>query len=278
MIGGIKKAVHKISAVKRMSMWRKTEFFGIKYGTIRDLMFDGGLFDLLGKGMIMNTVKSTVPILEWMIKHDLFPGKVGFFGGVDNALNDLIFNFMKFAGIEGYDWSKVKTDRPTQAAFAQVFLEYLKFIFLPAWNKAELLLSRDISNQTDETDLKLRKHLWKLHRMLLPKSIFAFMQEHLRFPNMSIKVIDYSNAGKEDRKKLDEYRKQLGILDGSGKNTMLEGLKKIWTQIQEMPDAELKKQANLLRGTMAKAEFEAKYTGDYVFLNQLKQYWGAIKN
>ena len=45
-----------------------------------------------------------------------------------------------------------------------------------------------------------------------------------------------------------------------------------------MPDAELKKQADLLRGTMAKAEFEAKYTGDYVFLNQLKKYWDAIKN
>ena len=48
---------------------------------------------------------------------------------------------------------------------------------------------------------------------------------------MKIKIIDYSNASKEDRKKLDEYRKQLGILDDSGKNTLLEGLKKIWTQI-----------------------------------------------
>ena len=97
-----------------MKMWRETPFFGILYGTVRDLMFNAGLFDLLSKGMIMNTVGSTIPILTWMIKHGLFPGKTGFFGGVENALNDLIFNFMEFAGIKGYDWSKSKmaTDKP----------------------------------------------------------------------------------------------------------------------------------------------------------------------
>ena len=42
-----KNVRRKISVAKRMSMWRDTEFYGIKYGTARDLMFHGGLFDLL---------------------------------------------------------------------------------------------------------------------------------------------------------------------------------------------------------------------------------------
>ena len=117
-----------------MGMWRDVEWFGIKYGTIRNLMFDGGLFELLNRSTIMNTVGSVVPILDWMVKNGLLAGKKSFFFGVDNALGSLMSQFFEFAGIKGYDWKNFETQKKAQAGFAQSFLEYFKFRFLPIWN------------------------------------------------------------------------------------------------------------------------------------------------
>lgn len=110
-----------------------------------------------------------------------------------------------------------------------------------------------------------------------PKGIFEFMYKQLRFPNMKIKVIDYSNAGWGDRKKLDEYRKQMGILDAKGKDKTLKDWQGIWSKIGGMSDSQLEESINSLRELMKKAEFEARFTGDYTYLKQLKQHWDRLE-
>lgn len=265
-------AKRKASVVKRMSMWRDVEWFGIKYGTIRNLMFDAGLFELLTRGTIMNTVGSVVPVLEWMVKKGLMPGKKSWLG-VDNALSDLMQNFFEFAGIKGYDWNKVKTSKKVLAGFAQSFLEYFKFKFLPVWNWIEGLLSKDISNQTPGTEKVLRRALIKLHETILPKNIFKFMLQHLRFPTMQVNLIDYSNADAQGKKKIDEYKAKLGIPSLAEKEGILGQWSSIWGKIGQMPDAALETSIEKLKAQIQKAEFEARFTGDYTYFKQLKQYW-----
>ena len=60
------------------------------------------------------------------------------------------------------------------------------------------------------------------------KGMFEFMYNHLRFPNMKIRLINYSNANSKDKQKLDKYREEMGILDVKGKDRILKGLYKVW--------------------------------------------------
>ena len=57
----------------------------------------------------------------------------------------------------------------------------------------------------------MRKQIWVLHKMLQPKSIFAFMQEHLRFPNMKVKIVDESNANASELKMIWGFKRKLGL-------------------------------------------------------------------
>ena len=75
-----------------------------------------------------------------------------------------------------------------------MFLEYLKYKVLPQWNTVEALLSDNITYKTPESEKKLSAGIALLNTMMLPKSLFEFMYKHLRFPNMKVKIVDYSNA------------------------------------------------------------------------------------
>jgi len=84
-------------------------------------------------------------------------------------------------------------------------------VVIPQWNVCEQLLSDDITFRTKETKKKLSDALDKLHFMFDEYSIFSFMRDHLRFPNMKVTVIDYPNANFLQRLTLDLFRKQQGI-------------------------------------------------------------------
>ena len=43
-----------------------------------------------------------------------------------------------------------------------------------------------------------------------------------------------------------------------------------------MSESELRRTTDLLRNAMQKAELEARFTGDYTYFNQLKQYWDKL--
>ena len=50
-----------------------------------------------------------------------------------------------------------------------------------------------------------------------------------------------------------------------------------WDKIGSMSDENLDKFINTLKGLMQKAEFEARFSGDYTYLKQLKQYWDRLE-
>ena len=206
-----KRAWRKAQAAEAIYELRDEEVGGVKYGGVRDFWLDSGALDLFANNTIMGTVGATTPLIDFLIKKGMFPEAPK--ADKANRIHDLMHWFFEKAGIKGYSWKQVMVDEPSQAGFAQVFLEYLKYKVLPQWNKVEKLLSNDITYKTKATHEKLLKGIHLINFMMSENGIFAFMNKHLRFPNMAIKLIDYSNAKGEERKKLDGYRKAMGIPD-----------------------------------------------------------------
>lgn len=222
----------------------------------------------------MGTVGAAIPLLDFLVGKGILPK--GTKVEKANRIHDLMSWFFNMASISGYDWKQVMGDEPTQAGFAQVFLEYLKYKVLPQWNIVEKLLSDEITYKTEDTNAKLLKGVVKLNTLMSQKGIFAFMYKHLRFPNMKIKVIDYSNAHFWEKWKLDSYREQMGIPDDKGKDKILKSWQGIWGKIGSMSDVQLESSINDLKKLMQKAEFEARFSGDYTYLKQLKQFWDRL--
>ena len=269
-----KRLARKAQAALAIKEWRGIKAAGVKYGDVRDFWLDSGALDLFANGQIMGTVGAAIPLIDFLIGRGILPK--GPKAEKANRIHDLMSWFYEMAGIKGYDWKQVVGDEPSQAGFAQVFLEYLKYKVLPQWNRVEQLLSDEITYKTADTNAKLLKGVVKLNTLMSQKGIFNFMYKHLRFPNMEIKIIDYSNAHFWQKWKLDSYRKEMGIPDAKEKNRILKGLQKVWGQIPNMNDSELKRTQDLLKNALKKGEFEARFTGDYTYVKQLKQYWDRL--
>lgn len=134
---------------------------------------------------------------------------------------------------------------------------------IPAWNKTETLLHNLFSfygskDKKEKLKLALTKQIYNLNKLFTQKSIVDFIYDHLRFPNMKVKVIDYSNATKAQRKQIDEYRKKMGIPDDEEKKKILKQLNRL-DEIKESDKimAEMKE----LRKIINKAKFESRFTG-----------------
>ena len=270
-----KRLARKAKAAYTVKMWRSTPGKGFTYGDVRDFWLESGALDLFANGQIMGTVGAAIPLLQFLIKKNMLPKAPN--AAKSNEIHNLMHWFYGMAGIKGYDWKQVVGDEASQAGFAQVFLEYLKYKVLPQWNRVEKLLSNEITYGTQKTQSRLTKGVMRLNALMSQKSLFDFMYRHLRFPNMKIRLIDYSNAGLLDRIKLNQYRKEMGIPDAKGKNTILNTWQGIWSKIGGMPDSQLEESINSLRELMKKAEFEARFSGDYTYLKQLKQFWDRLE-
>ena len=205
----VTKAMRAIAAKKRLDMWRDFGSHGIKYGAVRDFMIDNGVIWLFNKGLIVNTVATAIPLIEKLVGMNVIERG----DGAKNitAMHHLMWSFYKYAGINGYEWKN--SDYVSQAGFAQCFLEYLCFKVLPQWNKVEQLLSNDITFKTDKTKKEMKTGIETLLAILSGPGLFQFMKEHLRFPNMRVNLIDYSNANQYPgaKEKLDKYRESMGI-------------------------------------------------------------------
>ena len=102
------------------------------------------------------------------------------------------------------------------------------------------------------------------------------MYDHLRFPNMKVRIIDYSNADADQKKRLDKYRKGLGIPDAKGKDDIIKQWQMLWGEMGDMTDGQVDTLIKTLRSYIAKAEFEARYTGDYTYFKQLTKFWEML--
>ena len=252
--------------------------FGIRYGNVRNLMFDGGVLDLFSSGQIHNSVQVAIPIIDFFVKN-------GIIKKFDQDLGDdiqttplasLAWNFFNFVNIRGFDWKQMFSDLPSQQAFAQIFLEYISFKIIPQWNRVEDALGNYITSRDEKSKHVLNDSINRLLILFRPPLLFGFMKKYLRFPNMELRLIDYSNATAEQRKKLDGYRKNLGIPNDKEKDTILKTWFGLWGKMSEMTDVELQKNIDLLQPLMQKAQYEAKFTGDIRYLDQLKKVWVAF--
>ena len=232
-----KRVARKVMTAKMLADWRAATAFGINYGDVRDFWIDSGILDLFNNNTVMGTAGAAIPLLEFLRKK----GILGKAPKADraNVLHDLMWNFFNFAGIKGYTWEQVKGDEAAQAGFAQVFLEYMRYKVLPQWNDVEKLLSDDITYRTGDSHKNMVRGVGLLLKLMSSKSLFDFMYKYLRFPNMEVKLIDYSNANWVERLMLDKYRKQMGILDAEGKETLLKKLQEKWHKVINAPDEQL---------------------------------------
>jgi hypothetical protein len=270
-----KRQLRKAQALATINEWRGTVASGVKYGDVRDFWLDSGALDLFANNSIMGTAGAAIPLIDFLVGRGILPKAPK--ADKANRIHDLMHWFFEKAGIKGYTWKQVMGDEVSQAGFAQVFLEYLRYKVLPQWNNVEKLLSDEITYKTQDTQKKLLKGVVTLNTLMSQKGIFDFMYKHLRFPNMQVKLIDYSNASRSDRDKLDKYREAMGIPDAKGKDSILKMLQGKWDKIGSMSDENLDKFINTLKGLMQKAEFEARFSGDYTYLKQLKQYWDRLE-
>lgn len=188
-----KRLKRKAQAAYAIKQWRTTPGPGFTYGDVRNFWLDSGALDLFANGQIMGTVGAAIPLIDFLVGKGMLPK--GPNAEKANRIHDLMSWFYGMAGIKGYDWKQVVGDEPSQAGFAQVFLEYLKYKVLPQWNLVEKLLSDEITYKTQKTQSRLVKGIMLLNNLMSQKSLFKFMYKHLRFPNMEVRLIDYSNAG-----------------------------------------------------------------------------------
>ena len=90
-------------------------------------------------------------------------------------------------------------------------LEYFGLLIMPLWNRVEKMLKHVISNNGDGTTA-LVKSIKKLTKLFGLNSIMEFLSKHLRFKNMKTIVIDETNAGFSQRRQIEKFKKELGIL------------------------------------------------------------------
>ena len=259
----------------RIKEWKKQEFNGISYGKVRDLMLGGGIVASFNRKQIKNTTLTAIPILEQLIKMNVLskaPSPEG--GGKRTAMHDLMWTYFNWTGdVKDYNWKNAATNLPSQAGFAQSFLEYLIFNVMPQWNVVEQLLMDDVTYQTDDTAKKLAKAILNLHAKFDKGSILKFLDEHLRFPNMKVKLLTLSNARGNDRDKILKYMKDLGILNPKEKNKELQTWQTMWPNLSSLTDKELHANMKTMMERMKSAQIEVKATGDLTYMNQLKKFY-----
>jgi len=271
----VKNIGKAISGGVRLMSWRREEAFGLKYGAVRDFMIDGGVLDMLERGKVNNTLAVALPLIAWLVKLKVIPKGSDADGAT--AMHHLMQAYFKWNHINGYDWSKFKNQIVEQSAFAQVFLEYLNFKVLPEWNKAETCLSDAITYHTKETKGGMYKQLAILHKLFTENSIMEFMSKYLRFPNMEVTVIDYSNVGAGplgwvDKASLDKFRQARGIPTPEKKKEILTQWEKMAQGVNGLGITFLKMFIASLTKQLSVAQYEAKYTGDSSYANTLGEY------
>lgn len=260
----------------RLWSWRGEEAAGIKYGTVRDFMIDEGVIKMFNDGTVTAPVKKAIPLIEFLKKKFFLPKAPE--EKDTTAMHDLIWGFLRWAGIKGYSWEATKQNPAIQAGFAQSLLEYFAYIVMPEWNKAETLLTDAISYHTDEAKDAMKKELVALHTLFLPQSIFKFLDEHIRFPLIETNVIDYDNADDDQIGLLDKYRIDSGYYSRQQKAGIIEDWDEWVTSgtFRGIDDSKLEANYETLKNILKKAGGEKKYTGDSSFYNKVMGWFMAF--
>lgn len=263
--GTIGKVLQTGMSSLKLALWRQTKFHGVSYGDVRDFMLDNGILEWFNQGRILGPIGKAESIVNLLRTKS--PSPFSEFSDKNHPwLYSLVWKVLSSHGIKPDSWDRVWDSldhhKEEQAGFAQSLLEYFGLVVIPSWNKTERMLHNLFSfngskEKKEKLKLGLTKQIFRLTKLFTKKSIIDFIYDHLRFPNMKVNVIDYSNATDEQRKKIDEYKKKLGIPDKNEKKKILKSLNK-----DPGDDVEALKQEMLRIGAqLKKAKFEYRFTG-----------------
>ena len=231
------------------------QFDGINYGDIRDFWFSSGANKLFAHDALVNAKAAAAPLLDVLMinngKKHIWPNAWKIVKGIEPIMY-LMKNYFYTMNIKA-NTKNLFRDSQAKAAFSQVFLEYFMYYVYPRWCKLERILSDLITNvgaAGDSWGDVLNKGLGKVAKgaSLLAYhmrwKVFAnYLHEHLRFPNMTINLMDYPDVERrgddEGKKKLDEYREKMGLPTLDKKTSVLKMIRGLWNKISEMSDGAL---------------------------------------
>ena len=249
-----------------------------RYASVRTLMMDWGIAHLFDKP-IMSPPSQAAHIVEGMTKHgmwDVWPlgKKAGTIGYMLPLLGEVLTK--RYGAAQGV-FDRACEDPTVVQTFARSFLEYFGYIVLPQWKLVDRMIMDYTGNGGDET--KIQEQIGKLADLFLQKTIVDWVMDHIRFRNMKVNVIDYANAeGEEQRKMLDGYRRKRGILTPLERAQFVNTCEQTVKNLGKMSPSQLKGTLVSLEGAVKKAAYEAKYTGDHGFEEDLRKYYTLVWN
>ena len=264
-----------------------------KFNMLQQIMWALDLDKFFNKdGLIMGPINATSWILESLRGSEILEF------GVVNANEDSmsrwggLYNLLIWV-LDSNGWKANDTvkkellsgrDPSFPTAVARVFLDYFGYIVMPKWGKVENLFNEFLADPAGTDEKPLLSAISDVFAVLNKQKILDFIFDHLRFPNALIKLIDYSTEGltEEQRKELDKYREKMGIPTPQKKKERIGQLEKIFSGLKSSSPDQLKSVLLSLADELKMADYEASYTHDGSYLEQLKKYykhfWAAYKS
>lgn len=276
---------------KRMKMWLDTEWFGIKYFTIRDFMLDKYVLGALGgKKQITGPMQNANIIMRLLVDGFNFPqdtkhdNKDHWYSsdartGETPFLHHLMWAFFgKDSNIKGADLSQLDNDNQVRSAFGQSLLEYFIYKVFPQWNVVEKALADDATFHSKITEKKMSSALLALAQLFTSSSILEFLFNQLRFPNAEITLIGPSNARTgENLEKLRLAYASAGLTYGKQKQENLNKWKGLWNDASKLKDEDLERNLQMIQKELGKAKYEAKYTYNTDYAEQIEKIFLALQ-
>lgn len=240
---------------------------GLSYGDVRDMMMDGGILNMFSSRQILAPISKASSLIKLLLDRKiLHPAS---HKNNEPVLHDLMWEFfVNRRKIAGYDWNKMQTDEYAQAGFSQSLLEYFGLMILPLWNRVEKMLKHVISNNGDGTPT-LVKSIKKLTKLFGLNSIMEFLSRHLRFKNMKTILIDETNAGFSQRRQIEKFKKELGILSQFEKEMARRRILKLMSSSDQK---EIEEGLAYIGKIMGPLKLEAKSTGQTAFVKSMLAY------
>ena len=240
---------------------------GVSYGDVRDMMMDGGILNMFSNKQILAPISKASSLIKLLLERKiLHPAD---HKNNEPVLHDLMWEFfVNREKIAGYEWKKMQTDEYAQAGFSQSLLEYFGLLIMPLWNRVENMLKHVISNNGDGTPA-LVKSIKKLTKMFGLNSIMEFLSKHLRFKNMKTILIDETNAGRSQRRQIEKFKKELGILTPKEKQLARQKILKLMSSSDQK---EIEEGLAYIGKIMGPLKLEAKSTGQTAFVKSMLSY------
>ena len=144
---------------------------------------------------------------------------------------------------------------------------------LPQWKRVEKLVNQ-VKSGTDVDAKFLTDEIVKLCDMVAEEQIVNWITLHVRFMNMKTTVIDYENATSDEQKKqLDKFRIARGIPIPSERPGILKKWEGLWDRFDAMDAKTLLGYIEEIEKQIKGAAYEAKYTGNHQFEEDLRRYY-----